>query len=216
MARDLLSARAMAGRGIVIVSVLLGAPAAHAWQVFAEISFRASVEITCRVTTGPLVQASAEGSTQASGQSSKSSSHQAEQADATPAEANPRACSSERVCVEGQVCVNGECELAPPPPPPVLLQREAAPEPRLAELQRRSTQVYLREHASQLRQDVALGAGPVISTLSSVEQVPAVKLGRVLRAHHAELLALIGDGADEKWPERFLQRVTELSRSRRA
>jgi hypothetical protein len=34
--------------------------------------------------------------------------------------------------------------------------------------------------------------------------VPAAALGRVLRAHRAELIDLMGDGSDPAWTSRFL------------
>jgi hypothetical protein len=112
-------------------------------------------------------------------------------------QAPPRqdACTSDAQCGPGMVCEAGQC--APPPSPPML---------------RRGRELFLRERVVQLRQDLAFGAGPVITMLASVHQVSPVALGRTLRAHRAELAGLIGDGADASWADRFLRRVEELRR----
>lgn len=106
------------------------------------------------------------------------------------------ACASDAQCQPGQSCANGQC-LSPPPPPPS------------SSLFRRGSEVYLRDRAAQLRQDLALGEGPVISTLASVRGVSAAGLGRLLRQHRAELIALMG--SDDGWAGRFLLKLDQLS-----
>lgn len=103
-------------------------------------------------------------------------------------------CSSGLQCAQGQSCVGGQC-LSPPPSPPA------------SSLQRRGSELYVRERAVQLRQDLALGEGPVISTLASMQGVSAATLGRAMRARRAELAAVMGDGSDPTWPRRFLLEV---------
>lgn len=106
------------------------------------------------------------------------------------------ACTEDAQCAPGLVCDQGQC--APPASPPLL---------------RRGRELYLRQRVVQLRQDLAVGAGPVITMLAAAQRVSAVALGKTLRAHRAELAALLGDGADDAWAGRFLERVEQLGRS---
>jgi predicted component of type VI protein secretion system len=72
------------------------------------------------------------------------------------------------------------------PPPP------AAPPPQPQEIEG-AAQTYLRSRAHQLREDLALGAGPTIEELASLARIRRENLGtfgRLLRAHRQELLAL--------------------------
>ena len=110
-------------------------------------------------------------------------------------------CEADSQCAPGQRCVNSQC-LSPPPMPPS------------SSLQRRGTELYLTSRVVQLREDLALGEGPVISTLASIEGVPASTLGRQLRARRAELIKLVGDGTDERWAAKFLSEVEALSTPR--
>ena len=110
-----------------------------------------------------------------------------------------QACTGDAQCQPGQRCVTGQCATMPPPPPS-------------SSLWRRGSELYLRSRAVQLRQDLALGEGPVIAALAAVQDVPALVLGRTLRAHRAELVALMGDGADPAWATRFLDKVEALGR----
>ncbi|QSQ28539.1 hypothetical protein JY651_45410 [Pyxidicoccus parkwayensis] len=57
----------------------------------------------------------------------------------------------------------------------------------------RTAQVYLRSREHQLREDLALGAGPTVEDLAAAAHIRRENLGtfgRVLRAHRQELLAL--------------------------
>lgn len=110
----------------------------------------------------------------------------------------PNACVHDGQCQQGQSCVNGHCFFPPPPPPPPSV------------MWRRGSELYLRDRAVQLRQDLALGEGPVISTLAAVRGVPAAALGKAMRAHRAELISLMGDGSDERWMSRVLLKVEAL------
>jgi hypothetical protein len=89
--------------------------------------------------------------------------------------------------------------MSPPPFPPPA-----------SSLERRGTEVYVRERAAQLRQDVALGEGPVLASLALERKVTARKLGLILRANRVELRALVGGATDTTWPARFLDRVDQL------
>lgn len=110
-------------------------------------------------------------------------------------------CESDTQCAPGQRCLNSQC-LSPPPMPPS------------SSLPRKGTELYLTSRLVQLREDLALGEGPVISTLAAIERVPASTLGRQLRARRAELMKLVGDGTDERWAGKFLTEVEALSAPR--
>lgn len=81
----------------------------------------------------------------------------------------------------------------------------------------RAAQVYLRSRTHQLREDLALGAGPTVDDLAAAANIRRENLGtfgRLLRANRGELLAL----ADTRTltPERalvWLERVGELART---
>ncbi|WP_303626811.1 hypothetical protein [Myxococcus sp. AM011] len=81
----------------------------------------------------------------------------------------------------------------------------------------RAAQVYLRSRTHQLREDLALGAGPTVEDLASAASIRRENLGtfgRLLRANRQELLAM----ADTRTltPERalaWLARVGELARA---
>jgi|GEM_PF-5171118 hypothetical protein len=107
-------------------------------------------------------------------------------------------CESDQQCAPGYSCISGQCASVPPPPGASLL--------------RRGSEVYVRERAVQLRQDLALGDGPTIAVLAKVQSVAPATLGKLLRAHRTELVALMGDGKDPAWPARFLDRVEALQR----
>jgi hypothetical protein len=94
------------------------------------------------------------------------------------------------------------------PPPP------AAPPPQPQEVEG-AAQTYLRSRAHQLREDLALGAGPTIEELASLARIRRENLGtfgRLLRAHRQELLALANVRA--LTPQRaveWLRRVGEIA-----
>ncbi len=96
----------------------------------------------------------------------------------------------------------------------VLLNAPVAPAP--AEVAR-AAQVYLRGRTHQLREDLALGAGPTIEDLAAMARIRRENLGtfgRLLCAHRGELLAL-ADSATLT-PERallWLERVGQLART---
>jgi hypothetical protein len=81
----------------------------------------------------------------------------------------------------------------------------------------RAAQTYLRSRSYQLREDLALGAGPSIEDLATVARIRREHLGRfgqLLRTHRHELLALAD--ARTLTPERaveWLRRVGELARA---
>lgn len=88
-----------------------------------------------------------------------------------------------------------------PPPPPQEVSRAA--------------QTYLRSRTHQLREDLALGAGPTIEELASLARIRRENLGvfgRLLRTHRQELLALADTRA--LTPARaveWMRRVGELA-----
>jgi hypothetical protein len=75
--------------------------------------------------------------------------------------------------------------------------------------------MYLRSRTHQLREDLALGAGPTIEELASLARIRRENLGvfgRLLRTHRQELLALAD--ARALTPERaveWMRRVGELA-----
>jgi hypothetical protein len=79
----------------------------------------------------------------------------------------------------------------------------------------RAAQVYLRSRTHQLREDLALGAGPSVEDLAAAARIRRENLGtfgRILRTHRHELLAM----ADERTltPERalaWMERVGQLA-----
>lgn len=107
-------------------------------------------------------------------------------------------CARDSDCTSGNMCepTRGEC-----------VRRDSA-----AVSQRRDAiALWLRDRVVEVREELALGRGPVIGTLANAAAVPAPTLGRALRANRAELLKLIGDGSDVTWSARFLHRVEELA-----
>lgn len=68
-----------------------------------------------------------------------------------------------------------------------------------------AAQAFVAEHAVALREELALGRGPVLTAIGGEGA------GRKLKPHRAELLALIGDGSDPGWPARFLARADALT-----
>ncbi|WP_143196030.1 hypothetical protein [Archangium sp. Cb G35] len=80
-----------------------------------------------------------------------------------------------------------------------------------------AAQAYLRARTHQLREDLALGAGPSIEDLAAMARIRRENLrvfGRVLREHRGELLALAESSS--LTPERalgWLARVGQLART---
>ncbi|QDE87391.1 hypothetical protein BHS07_35135 [Myxococcus xanthus] len=81
----------------------------------------------------------------------------------------------------------------------------------------RAAQVYLRARTHQLREDLALGAGPTVEDLAAAARIRREHLGlfgRVLRANRKELLEMAE--ASTLTPDRalaWLERVGELARA---
>ncbi|PTL82246.1 hypothetical protein DAT35_20880 [Vitiosangium sp. GDMCC 1.1324] len=78
-----------------------------------------------------------------------------------------------------------------------------------------AAQAYLRARTHQLREDLALGAGPSIEDLAAMARIRRENLrvfGRLLREHRGELLSLADSAA--LTPERaltWLERVGQLA-----
>ncbi|NOJ51250.1 hypothetical protein HK404_01405 [Myxococcus xanthus] len=81
----------------------------------------------------------------------------------------------------------------------------------------RAAQVYLRARTHQLREDLALGAGPTVEDLAAAARIRREHLGlfgRVLRANRKELLEMAE--ASTLTPDRalaWMERVGELARA---
>ncbi len=71
--------------------------------------------------------------------------------------------------------------------------------------------LFLRTRAVELREELALGKGPVIDGLAGAQGRPPAELGKVLKANRVALRALIGDGSDPGWSTRFLAHLDSLS-----
>src|SRR4051812_1867742 len=54
-----------------------------------------------------------------------------------------------------------------------------------------ASQLFLRGRAIELREELALGAGPVTTWLATAEGISPATLGRAMRAHRRELIPLI-------------------------
>jgi hypothetical protein len=95
-------------------------------------------------------------------------------------------------------------------------QRRKGPKPSPREVGH-AAQTYLRARTHQLREDLALGAGPTVEDLAQAARIRRENLdvfGRLLRAHRQELLTLAD--ARSLTPERareWLERVGELART---
>jgi hypothetical protein len=194
-------------RTLLLLAALI-APAAHASQA-AGASLRLSVEVSSRFSFEVSSAASSHGSHEHHGghRHEAEESYEAQAPQAQPVSEEPvqeQACSARSPCRQDLQCVEGQC-VAPP--------EAKSPDTKLL---RRGSELYVRDHAAQLRQDLALGEGPVIVTLASLEQVPPATLGRLLRTHHRELSPLIGDAADSEWPAKFLRKVDALRGSSRS
>jgi hypothetical protein len=143
-----------------------------------------SVDISCRASSAV--------SSEASSVSSHASHHR--HCDRTAdCQASHAECQRGGECPTPTECREGEhC----PVRPPTLLRQGA--------------ELVVRDRVVELRQELALGRGPVIATLATTQGLSAAELGRTLREHRVELAALIGDASDAQWPTRFLDRVERL------
>jgi hypothetical protein len=81
----------------------------------------------------------------------------------------------------------------------------------------RAALLYLRGHAHQLREDLALGAGPALEDLAAMAHIRREHLGvfgQILRAHRHELLAILGTPhLTPELAQAWLRRVGELART---
>lgn len=190
---------------------------AAAWQAAFSM-----LDISCRVT-GPASSATSSAPSHASGSASRAeceegaadcpSSYRCRAGSCVPqfveAKATPVAvpeesrldlggkCGLDADCAEGLVCSYAICVTQPPSPPS-------------SSLRRRASELYLRARVVELREELALGRGPVINGLAQAEGVPAKELGRALRQHRSELVTLIGDSSDPAWSAKFLTRLEAL------
>lgn len=161
-------------------------------------------EIVVRLLA-PTVAATSAGLTGLSTELSKGSSRAREGQAAAQAE-----CSTDSDCHSAYACRGGQCVTVSAAPTPVEAPLSPPPPPPESTLRWRGSEVFLRARVVELREELVLGRGPVIATLAGVERVDPAALARTLRAHRAELLLLIGDGADEAWASRFLHRLDAL------
>lgn len=106
------------------------------------------------------------------------------------------ACASSRDCADTYQCSAQQC-----------VRRD---DPKSSQRQE-ATRLFLEARVVELREELALGRGPLIDGLAASAAVPAGALGQTLRAHRAQLVALIGDASDPTWAARFLAQVDALA-----
>jgi len=148
------------------------------------------IEISCNVSTAVTATGSGKG-----------------------AEATRTDCTLASDCHPAYECSAGRCITRPfvsSPPPPE--SEPPPPPPPQTSMRRQGSELLVRDRVVELREELALGRGPVISYLARIEGVPPEKLGRALREHRAELLGLIGAADGSAWAGQFLNRVEQLCR----
>lgn len=100
------------------------------------------------------------------------------------------------------------------PPPGAEPPPDSGPPPAPEEVAR-AAQTYLRSRTYQLREDLALGAGPTIEELAAMARIRREHLpifGRLLRAHRQELLAMAEVRALTPWRAvEWMRRVGEIA-----
>lgn len=106
------------------------------------------------------------------------------------------ACTVDGDCTAGYVCWDRHCRLAQ--------ERTTLPSPTAQNDE--ALQLFVRVRAVELREELALGQGPVLAA------VAGPTAGATLKLHRAELLALMGDGTALDWPGRFVDRARALAR----
>ena len=107
------------------------------------------------------------------------------------------ACRFDADCHQSYECLANQC-----------VQRSASGVP--ASQRQQQVELFLRSRAVELREELALGRGPVIDGLAGAQGKPPAALRKVIKAHHAELRAVIGDGSDPAWSARFLSKLDAL------
>lgn len=138
-----------------------------------------------------------------------------------------QACSEAAGCAPGLQCVQGQCMTPPPTVPAAPLQPcqhsahctdgeqclEGLCVPP-SSLRERGLELQLRARATELREELALGEGPLLTALAAHYEVDARRFGRVARAHRDELVAVMN--ADRAWPRRWVQQLPRLAAEARS
>jgi glutathione S-transferase len=78
-----------------------------------------------------------------------------------------------------------------------FIKRKVSPEQTVPEIEAKEAQAWLNANLKQLKQDLALGAGPTVRDLASAAQIRTDHLGRfgrMLQTHRAELLEPTASG----------------------
>lgn len=98
-----------------------------------------------------------------------------------------------------------------------FIKRKVSPEPGAPEIDAKEAQAWLNANLKQLKQDLALGAGPTVRDLASAAQIRTENLGRfgrMLQANRAELLAPTASGrVSLEQAAQVMGRIGELTRA---
>lgn len=108
-----------------------------------------------------------------------------------------QACRADSDCTGTYRCSNNEC-----------VQRAAAAP---VSQRQQTVELLLRQRAVELREELALGRGPVIRDLAAAQGVAPATFGPLLKQHRVALVAIIGDGKDPAWAARFRAQLDALS-----
>jgi hypothetical protein len=96
----------------------------------------------------------------------------------------------------------------------VLRKRSPAPEPEKLSDEAKPAQAWLKANRRQLKQDLALGAGPALMDLASVAQIRPENLPRfckLLSAHRRELVAPLNAELSLEQAAQVMERIGELT-----
>ncbi len=104
------------------------------------------------------------------------------------------ACADDLACAEGFECWGRQCRAT---------TRELSD-------RRALMTMHLKSRANELREELAVGQGPVVRSLARFSDQTERTVGRTLRDNRGEMLAVLGDGSDPTWPERFLVQLEQL------
>ena len=191
----------------LLIGSLVATPCALAQGQILGMSLAQSSAQSCGQLLGASLGASSEGTSN----SSKGRAATREAPDTCRTQAD---CPADFICYRFETSGERHCskqatrEAEPPK------SAAATDDPTLrasSELIRRGAELFLRERVVQLREELALGKGPVITALAAARGESAVKLGRTLRAHRAQLVEVISDASGSDWAGEFLRRVDLLS-----
>lgn len=139
---------------------------------------------------------------------------------APPLDFRQQECREALACGPGQQCIQGQCATPPPLPAPAGACQDSSQcaggercldgqcVPSSSSLDQR-LELQLRGRATELREELALGGGPLISLIAAHSRMEPRALGGLVRAHRQELVALMNESRG--WPGPWLRRVQGLA-----